>query len=601
MARISSNGRAASGSPGQTREPVPHFLIELRPGPVGSLPRLTFHSRFDEVTTIEMGRASVTFVGSCLADGAELRRCSVRALRTGRLVEVTDLPGSFHVLVSSPDVCSIFGDVVGLRRVFYARLGESWLVSDRADALARRIEAPLDDQWLALWLVWPPPPVAASASPWKGVDAVPPGGCIVWRRDKAGPQVETYWKAPRSVVPLEDGAPDLFSALTTAVHERVRRAVAPSLDLSGGKDTVALAFLADEAAGRGAAGTRLLALTLPSVSADNDDAVWAEAVADHLTAVDHVVIPVEECPLPCDDLDDEWLGTDHPSVAAMHSARRRDVADRLRERGSGDGHLAGYGGDEVLQAPLAYVSSLLRQRPLRGLARLRQHCLLSGTSVWPALRTALLPGSYARWLMRSADVSPRRHGDEFGWGVMAPAPPWITSHAIQLATEAIERSARAGPDSSGDIAHHTSLTRIRTGATTVRLHQQFLARHGIRMHCPYLDRPVVESALAVDNHERTDPSGFKPLLDAAMASTVPARFRARPTKSHYTEDTALGLRRNRRQIVQLISGSRLADRGLIDADLLRRAVDRWDPGESLLALADVVSCERWLQSPERAA
>jgi asparagine synthase (glutamine-hydrolysing) len=569
----------------------------------------------DEATTVELGATSVTYLGACLADEATRRHRCVSAVRRRRLTEITDLPGSFHVVVVSPEVVAVFGDAVGLRRVFYARSGDTWLVSDRADVLAERIAASLDDQWLALWLVWSPPEIASTRSPWTGVDAVPPGGCLVWRRGRPAPAIEIHWAPPAPDLPLADGVAAFAAALTTAVHGRLASASAPSLDLSGGKGTVALAFLAAAAGGA----RRLLAVTLPSISPDNDDIEWARSAAAELPSVEHLVVPAALCPLPYDDVpgersgppghppggDDGWLATDHPSVATMHSARRRHLALRLREHGSGADHLAGYGGDEVLQAPPAYLAALLRRHPLRAVARLRRHAALAGTTVWPALGGVVVPGGYARWLGRAATgVSARRVGSRqaggFGWGTIADPPPWLTDRTLALAAGALEQAV-GSPALQGDVAGHATLARIQAGAATVRLHQQSMARLGVRLHCPYLDRAVVEASLAVRAHERTDPSAFKPLLDAALAATVPERFRDRRTKSHYSEDTAWGLWRNRGAVHRLVSGARLAERGLVDADVLAGMVGRSrDPSGALLALNDVLSCERWLRAREGA-
>jgi asparagine synthase (glutamine-hydrolysing) len=595
----------------------PQFLVELRsaslataPGPVRWLVR-------DDPTTVEMGRTSVTYLGTCLADDAALLQRGTRAADHRRWDEVTDLPGSFHVVVVTPDLVVVFGDVVGLRRVFYAQLGDAWLVSDRADVLAGRTGARLDDEWLALWLVWTPPEIATTRSPWEGVVAVPPGGCLVWRPHQAAPLVEIYWTPPAPDLALDEGAPAFAEALSTAVHERVWRAAAPSLDLSGGKDTIALAFLADETRHRAAptvrtAGRPLLAVTLPSIAADNDDVAWARAVAGSLPSTEHLVVPLAACPLPFDDLagtdptGDGWLVTDHPSVATMHSARRRHLAERLRREGRGADHLAGYGGDEVLQAPPAYLASVLRRHPRLALARVRGHAALTGTSAWSVLGAALVPGSQARWLRRAAaDVTARRvrsrQGEGGGWGTIAAPAPWLTDRALALAAEEVRRAAALAARSR-DVAQHATLARIRAGAATARLNEQSMRRLGVRLHCPYFDRHVVAASLAVRTEHRTDPSAFKPLLDAALAATVPTRFRTRPTKSHYAEDTAFGLWRNRHAVERLAADARLAERGLVDADRLRRAIGRpRDQSGSMLALADALSCERWLRAAEAAA
>jgi asparagine synthase (glutamine-hydrolysing) len=602
---------------------VPQFLIELGAATPGDPPGRALLVATDEAATVELGPTSVTFLGVCLADDGSRRRRCASALDRRRLAEITELPGSFHLVVLSPDLVAVFGDAVGLRRIFYARFGDGWLVSDRADVLARSIDAPVDDQWLALWLVWPPPDIASSRSPWTGVDAVPPGGCLVWRRNQAAPLVDVYWTPPVPELAREDGAVALAEALTLAVQERVRRAAAPSLDLSGGKDTVALAFLADGAWRRRppapTAGGRILAVTLPSISADNDDVAWARAVAGSLSSIEHLVIRQAACPLPYDDLPatargaahgdgagDGWLLTDHPSVATMHSARRRHLAEQLRRHGRGADHLAGYGGDEVLQATPAYLSALLRRHPLRALTRLRHHCALTGTPVWPVLSTTLAPGSHERWLRRTAaDLLARRirpyRSTGLGWATIAPAPSWLTDHALSLAADALVQAAAAGTSRlAADVGRHATLARIQAGAATARLHQQSAAGLGVRLHCPYFDRRVVEASLAVRPHDRTDPSAFKPLLDTALASTVPARFRARPTKSHYTEDTAWGLWRNRDDVRHLLADARLANRGLVDVDVLRQAVGRpREPGPALLALNDALSAERWLQAQDQ--
>lgn len=590
--------------PGYHLEQPGHFLVEL----TGKGTRCSLNGvwRSDEVVVIETGTTSTTYLGCCLAERQELHRRTAQALSTRQLSELTEFPGSFHVLINSPETFTAYGDVAGLKRLFYAELQGSWLVSDRADVLARRIGASLSDEWLALWLMWPPPWLPRFESPWIGVSSVPPSGCLRWRRGESRPEIVSYWTAPAARVPLCVGAGWLHEALAAAVSDRVQRAMAPSCDLSGGKDTTALTFLAGNVArGQVANGERLLAITLPSISPDNDDATWARAIAGTLDLVDHLVVPAETCPLPYDDLDEMVKGPDHPSMAIMHSARHRHLATCIRQAGRGDDHISGHGGDEVLEASPAYVRSLLLRHPLQAIRRLRQHCALAGTPVPSATRTVLGPGRYGRWLRHTAAhvVARRpdqRTGDEFGWHRMPVAPPWLTDHAIGLAATALERAAQTLTPYSSDITQHATLAGVYAGTETARLHQQFMAGLGVRLHCPYFDRTVVESAMAVQAHERTDPTAFKPLLDAAMASTVPERFRTRATKGHYTDDSAWGLYRNRRRIAGLLANSRLVERGLVDARIANQALESLRIGDGSLALTDTLNCERWLRSIEEA-
>jgi asparagine synthase (glutamine-hydrolysing) len=584
-----------------------HFMVELRPprrpdasGRRRSLLSLRGRWRPDEVHGVEVGRSSVTYLGCCLAGSRDVRRWSVRALERERLPDLMQLPGSYHVVVESPRLFAAFGDAVGLRRLFLAGHGDRWLVSDRADVVARRTGASLSDEWLALWLTSPPPRILPSASPWEGVVAVPPGSCVVWRAGQARPRVEAWWAPPAPERSRAEGAELLAAALTTAVSERLRRASAPSCDLSGGKDTTALACLADAILQpAGAPGVRLVAVTLGSVSPDNDDVAWAQEAVGHLPSADHVVAGT--LPLPFDDVHVGFEGVDHPSLAAMHSARHRHLARCLRRAGRGGDHLAGHGGDQVVEAPAGYLCWLARRHPCRAFSRLRRHCARAGVPLWPALVTVFWPGDYRRWLARTAaDVAVRRRrrpdGGDFGWGAGPRVPRWLTGRAVELVVAGWTRAARTEAPFGPDLVRQVTVARITAGSATARLHEQFMLGLGVRLHLPFLDRGVVEAALAVRPDERTNPGAFKPLLDAAVAGTVPDRLRARATKGHYSDDTAWGLHRNRGRILQLLDDARLVDRGLVDADAARDAVQRSrGRDERLASLTDMVSCERWLR------
>ncbi|MGW2546927.1 asparagine synthase-related protein, partial [Kitasatospora sp. NPDC001574] len=140
-----------------------------------------------------------------------------------------------------------------------------------------------------------------------------------------------------------------------------------------------------------------------------------------------------------------------------------------------------------------------------------------------------------------------------------------------------------------------------TGDAIRRLDQYAQDTLGIGYAAPYTDEAVIEAALSVRVHERVDALRYKPLLAAAMNTVVPTDILARRTKGEYTADANSGLRRHRRELLDLFDSSRLADAGLIDTARLRAAL-RQPPTTALhAALTATLGCESWLRSLDHPA
>jgi asparagine synthase (glutamine-hydrolysing) len=125
------------------------------------------------------------------------------------------------------------------------------------------------------------------------------------------------------------------------------------------------------------------------------------------------------------------------------------------------------------------------------------------------------------------------------------------------------------------------------------------SRLGIAYATPYYDDRVIEAGLAVRPEDRISPWRYKPLIVEAMRGVVPQQTLTRQTKVNATYEELAGVREHRADLLDLCEDSRLAQRGLIDADALREMIRR--PQPSFLQTGDLhptLACEIWLRTLE---
>ncbi len=546
-----------------------------------------------ELRTVVVGRARVVVIGTCLAGDVELRAHVECAVQRGNYDALTALHGSYHLAVTSPDGMLVFGDVAGFRRVFTSQAGGVTVVSSHADVLRRLAGAPVSRTWLAARLASPemPSPLRESLSPFDGIRAVPAGHRVTLRQSAA--RHTPYWTPPQAAKALADGAPVLAEALTGSIAGRVRAAGGPvSVQLSGGVDSTAVSCLAAEGLQDRSA---LLLVTTASVSPGNDDLLWARQVADHLAPAEHLVLDAQEIPRFFDDLPNMASGMDEPAPFTAASARVRHLTGLLAARGA-QVHLNGQGGDEVLLAPLTYLRDVLRARPRLGWRHLRGQAALRDLHLTRLARSVLAVPSYPQWLRWAAQAL-RTEGpaeaDAVGWEAQPLLPQWASRDAEQLVRGAILSVA---PTALPERSTHAALVRIRSTAYRAALYRDALASHGVPAEFPFLDRAVLEAALAVHPWERTDPWQPKPLLRTALAGAVPARR----TKAHYNDDIYRGWTANRHRVAKLLDDSQLAGLGLIDTGLLHRCWRSFgSSGVAPAFITDTIACEVWLRNLAR--
>ncbi|WP_438297253.1 asparagine synthase-related protein [Streptomyces sp. HUAS TT7] len=503
---------------------------------------------------------------------------------------ITSIPGVFHAVAHIGGHTRVQGTASGERRVFYSRFQGCWLAADRATSLARLTHASVDDAAIALRLLEPVPHPLSQRVPWQGVHAVPPGHWL-HLTDQGQGQVRRWWQPPVPEQPLAVGARAVQEALRSSVRLHLRGRTKVSSELSGGFDSTALLFLAQEE-------HRTLAVTAASRDPLDEDEAWAVRAVRDSHRVDHRIVPASQLPLVYAELDGAAEQLDEPSIAIASRARVLAMTREAQAEGS-QVHLTGHGGDHLFVGLATLYADLVRRHPVIALRRIAAYRGMFAWS-WPHIaRQLLAPRSFRTWLATeslSGTGADWKH-PFLTWGLGATAPPWLTAQAHGLIRDEVRAAtATARPLAPGP-GRHLELDGIRDGARLVRALTDITGHAGLPISAPFFDDRVIEAALAVRVPDRVQPHLYKPLLAAAMRGVVPDPLLARTTKGVGDLDQALGLRKNAVALNRLWSDSRLAARGLIDPGRLSALCAQPDSPElddgSLLT---TVACELWLRS-----
>jgi asparagine synthase (glutamine-hydrolysing) len=220
--------------------------------------------------------------------------------------------------------------------------------------------------------------------------------------------------------------------------------------------------------------------------------------------------------------------------------------------------------------------------------------------VWAELRKNT---PYDAWLQQAvADLSrpyPKSGTPNFGWGARARLPIWATSSAEESVRAVVSRrESRAGALSASRVTHLT-VSGIRTGGQRLGPLRRLMERHGVTLTLPYMDDSVIEAALSVDRTHQRPGVVYKPLLREAMRGVSTGRVLDRSTKGEFSKEVYDGIARNRDVLLRLFDSSRLADRGLVDVDVLRGVLlDDMRFDHQTTALEQTIAVETWLRGVE---
>ncbi|MFF3397279.1 asparagine synthase-related protein [Streptomyces sp. NPDC002659] len=505
------------------------------------------------------------------------------------------------------------------------------------------------------------PEALRDSTPYVGVKRIPAGHALILREGSreitgyepvaslavAGPQIE----AERAVEGVRDALVDAVRARLTAPRHApetlppdpgpvpgmgpaARRAArggpAPGIgaDLSGGSASGTLALLAaglpgvpGTVLGHGTgAGERLLAVTFNDLATGGREVEHAaeleraRAIAAN-PRLHHVVVAAGDESLPYADLDGPLTDEPAPSLVVAERHRNRLAA------GSAD-HFTGAGARQVLDAHPARLADLLLDRrrrhlmrPVAALTRAEgpspQSLFIPLTVYRAARRLARTP--YRTGLELAADhllvanrPSGRAHDGPLGaslaaltWSRPGPAARWLTGEALaEVSVRLTEAATRpVSVQRPGEARARAALTRH---ASDQRILEQAAEIRSQRLHAPFLDNQVVRACRDLPESLRVRPGARAEILRRVLAGAgihdLPPGWGA---TTHTTSTTAArtGLRASLPHLIALFDAPLLADAGLVEARVVRKALRAASEGEPvpLDGLADLISTELWLR------
>ncbi|MGH3243390.1 MAG: asparagine synthase-related protein [Spirillospora sp.] len=413
---------------------------------------------------------------------------------------------------------------------------------------------------------------------------------------------------------MDEGVRELRSTLDDAVRLRCAPAsasasisVSVSADLSGGLDSTSIAFLAARHSG-----TPIEAVTYHHPEAPAADLAEAARAAALEPRIRPAVVHGNAETLPYQELTEPAaVGFGEPAPAALAWRRSALRVQHARKQGARL-HLTGEGADALVGAAPSHLAELAgigtMGRLLRQCAR---HARIRHTSTFGlalrARRTARSTPAAALSALAARLTGPAS-SDRLDWAdavawwpVSSEAVGWLTPRfrhdLAELATETSVAPAVGGA------AEMAAWTELRISAETQRNLRELGAAFDVPVHAPFLDDAVVTACLGVPASEKVAPDAFKPLLTGAMRGRVPEQVLNRRTKGDYTAEDYRGARRAAAALRGLLTGSRLADLGVIDVTAVSRTVDRLLAGVEvpLGSLNILLATEAWLRAPVSAS
>ncbi|MFD4612751.1 asparagine synthase-related protein [Streptomyces sp. NPDC058440] len=643
---IGIGSAGATGHDGQTLHPVGSQLLWGDPDPLWAVGDW----RPDEIRVVQAdARTRIAVLGICGASDEQLR-LGLFAARGGALRHLTAWPGSYTAVVQVDRRVTVCGDLAGARPVFHTPWAGGTAYATAALPLADLVEANLDFGHLAALLAAPDVPAALDDStPYEGVRRIPPGHALILRagarevagyepvaslavaappadpdsavdavRDALVEAVRARLSAPRHVPDIDPGP---VPGMGPAERRAARGMPVPGIgaDLSGGPASGTLALLAAGLPGRPGtllghgtgAGERLLAVTFNDLTATGREAELERAGT--LAAnprLHHVVVTGGEDVLPYAELDGPLTDEPGPSLVAAARHRARLAA------GSAD-HFTGHGARQVLDAHPARLADLLMDRkrrhlvrPVAALAKADGSVMVPARVYGAARRLSRTP--YRAGLDLLAERLLHRRFDEpagtvgaslaaLTWARPGPAARWLTGEAlaeVSVRLQGATHRSGVGPGQRpGDYRARAALARH---AADLRVLEQAAEVRSQRLHTPFLDNQVVRACRALPEALRVQPGAraaiLRTVLQGAGVGELPPGWGA-PSHASAAAASRIGLRVAVNDLVDLFATPLLAEAGLVEARVVRKALRAASQGEPLPldGLAELVSLELWLR------
>lgn len=418
---------------------------------------------------------------------------------------------------------------------------------------------------------------------YEGVEALEPGGLIVWRDGKL--DKKTYWaldvnRESRGKT-AEECATEYRAVLRDAVLARMRGRGPVAIAVSGGLDSSSVAALAVSLAREGLAAMPVLVTTrYPGLSCDERE--YSDRLAAHLG-----------CKLR--SIDAPTSGYEPPEPREIYYDPAFQLWQRMLEACAGDGvsaFLTGMGSDEIMWSTGLEVEDAV-----------------TAGDFWLAARFAGLyddPASFRAWRriggavkrsLRSRKTGPR-------WGERERIAEWASPFAAEVIRRARdERRALSQTLFHSQASREKIATELAFGSQApfgIGQYVQYGPHLGVDVRSPFYDVRVVELALSMPLAVRHSVDMSKPLLRAAIEPLLPPSLVWRTGGAEFTSFFHSAFYSHETVTRPLFIDSRLEALGVVRSGALLQLLEagRSDPERTRDLLA-TFAYEAWVRKLER--
>lgn len=506
----------------------------------------------------------------------------------------------FDVLLVARDheKMRIYAPPFQTKSVFWIRKNDTIFVSDEQYPLALLNGFEIDSGVLTARLanaeVTHP---FVSMSIWKNVESLGMGESITIKG--LNTRRSNWWTPPeasRSSAELKD---ILIEGITGACKLRTHNRKIVSSDLSGGLDSTTLCFYIAK---------QNIELNTIFMGVDNElnnDWKWAQRASEEISS-NHYYVPYRD--VIGEIIRDVPANINYfpegPSTTATAAASAVPLRRIIKTTGSSL-HLNGHGGDALFGRVSSSPWSFLRSNAKNKCRWLWRYRKINRIPVSAMIKMLADNRSFEHELKCLSQGRPRHlkndHSDYASW-IQAPQFSLAyTPEAIKYFNDLVEESVTSNSRPfCEDRSIHQILSYLTVHGISVRRMNLMPERGGVCYDSPYLDKRIVEPALALNHAERTRQQPIKPLLAKVRPKSMSLDYFQRQDKGDYTAETISHYYKIIDRARELFgSGSKLAELGIIKDSEVMRMTNRYSADGSVYSdIIDLEFAERWLCSVE---
>ncbi|HEX5717161.1 MAG TPA: asparagine synthase-related protein [Thermoanaerobaculia bacterium] len=481
-------------------------------------------------------------------------------------------------------------DAFSVRPLYFAQAGDLLVWSSRARAVltAAGLSPDVDEEFVAGFLTSSEP---SDHSPFRTVRMLPPGCALAVRGERI--EMKRIWRPdPRREIRYrsDDQYEEHFRMLfREAVSCRLRSDGPVYADLSGGLDSSSIVCVADEILAAGAAEAPELRTVswVYDQSKSSDERVFIRPVEEkrgrpglHIRDEEHPMlsrIPASYRP-------------DYPHCQLAFLARNDFLAASMARAGARV-LLRGTAGDQVLWGGMGLVPIELADLLKRG----RLGKAMRSSFAWS--HAARRPWHSVFWRGGIAPLLPLALTSRFQSDY--PLERWFEpSFARRLR---LKERVVGVKDDVGFRLPSARRRYILIREVSRDIGWEFFTTAGcVDMRFPFMDRRLVEFALALDVSQWLRPGETKSLLRRALAGTLPEKIRLRRSKAGPDEALYRACLREWSWLSGYLADARVCDLGFVSRAVLKETLQQMRHGVKVTTpqLLRTLCLELWLRSLE---